>query len=345
MMNRKSRLILIFCGVFLLCAFSLAVGSTSVSPGDALAALFGSEDAGAREALQTILNFRLPLLAQAFILGGLLAISGAALQAVLQNPLAEPYILGTSSGAAFGLTLAGALGPLGAGIFGLSSLFWLRAIFAFIGGIVAAILVFLSAWRRRGILSPLALILSGVVIGAFLTAASMGIQSLLDPFEFRSTLGLLLGSFHIIDWPQIALTLFPALIAGALLQSRAVVLDIFSSGYASAHSLGLNTRRELAWIVALVSLITALSVSLCGIIAFVGLTAPHLVRKASGGRHARLLPAAFVTGGCFCVLADALSRLLLPWGQIPAGAFTALLGAPVFILALRSYGGSSHDSL
>jgi iron complex transport system permease protein len=312
------------------------VGSTAVSPGDALAALFGSEDAEARAALQTILDFRLPLLVQAFILGGLLAISGAALQAVLQNPLAEPYILGTSSGAAFGVTLAGALG--------LGSLFWLRSIFAFAGGIIAAILVFCSAWRRRGMLSPLALILSGVVIGAFLTAAGMGVQSLLDPFEFRSTIGLLLGSFHILNWTQITLTLVPALVAGALLRSRAVVLDIFASGYASAHSVGLNTRRELAIITALVSLITALSVSLCGIIAFVGLTAPHLVRRASGGRHARLFPAAFIVGGCFCVLADALSRLFLPWGQIPAGAFTALLGAPVFILALRSYGGS-HDSL
>jgi len=342
-MSRKPRVILIACGVLLLCAFSLAVGSTPVSPVDALAALFGGGGAAAREALQTIVDFRLPLVAQAFILGGLLAISGAALQAVLQNPLAEPYILGTSSGAAFGVTLAGALGPPIASLLGLGSLFWVRAIFAFAGGIGAAILVFASAWRRH-ILSPLALILSGVVVGAFLTAASMGIQSMLDPFEFRSTLGLLLGSFHILDWAQIALTLVPALIAGALLQSRAVVLDIFASGYASAHSLGLNTRRELAVIAALVALITALSVSLCGIIAFVGLTAPHLVRRASGGRHARLLPMAFVTGGCFCVLADALSRLLLPWGQIPAGAFTALLGAPVFIAALRSYGGS-HDSM
>ena len=267
---------------------------------------------------------------QSFFIGGLLALSGAALQAVLQNPLAEPYILGTSSGAAFGLTLASVLG--------LAASFWARTLLSFTGGILASIIVFLSAWRRRGTLSPLALILSGVVIGAFLQALCMGIQAFLSPFEFRNTLGLLLGNFHILDWSLIALTLFPALVAGALLFSRAINLDLLSTGFISAHSLGLNTRRELIIIGCLVSFITALAVSLCGIIAFVGLVAPHLVRKVSGGRHGRLLPAAFIVGGCFCVLADTLARLLAPWGQIPVGAFTALIGAPVFILALRRYG-------
>jgi len=319
------------CGVLLLFAFSLLVGSTPVSPIDVARGLFGSAEPPAREAIQTILDFRLPLLVQAFCLGGLLALTGAALQAVLQNPLAEPYILGTSSGAAFGLTLASALG--------LAASFWFRTLLSFAVGILASFLVFASAWRRRGMPSPLALILSGVVVGAFLGAACMGVQALLSPFEFRTTLGLLLGSFHILDWGEIALTLLPALLAGCILYTRAVTLDILSTGLPAAHTLGLNIRRELVLIVTLVSLITALSVSLAGIITFVGLAAPHLVRRASGGRHGRLLPSAFIVGGCFVVLADSLARLLSPWGQIPVGAFTALLGAPVFILALRRYIG------
>jgi iron complex transport system permease protein len=326
----------ILCGVLLLAILSLFIGSTAISISDVFRALSGSNDPFAQEALQTIVDFRLPLLVQAFFIGGLLALSGAALQAILQNPLAEPYILGTSSGAAFGLTLASVLG--------FASSFWLRTLLSFTGGIAAAIVVFLSVWRRRGTLSPLALILSGVVIGAFLQALCMGIQAFLSPFEFRNTLGLLLGAFHILDWHLIALTLLPALAAGGALYSRAISLDLLSTGFTGAHSLGLNIRRELAIIICLVSFITALAVSLAGIIAFVGLVAPHLVRKASGGRHGRLLPAAFIAGGCFTVLADALARLLSPWGQIPVGAFTALIGAPIFIYALRRY-GRVHDSL
>jgi iron complex transport system permease protein len=335
-MKRPAFFALIFSGVFLLFLRSLLFGGTPLALADVFGALFGSESPEARAALETILEFRLPLLIQAFFLGGLLAVSGAALQAVLQNPLAEPYILGTSSGAAFGLTLASVLG--------FAAYFWLRTLFSFAGGTLASLLVFLSARRASVSLSPLALILSGIVIGTFLQAASMAMQAFLSPFEFRTAIGLLLGNFYVRDGTEIALTLLPAIAAGGLLYTRAIPLDILSTGFAAAESLGLNTRRELTLIVITVSFITALAVSLCGIIAFVGLVAPHLVRKAARGRHTRLLPAAFIAGGCFTVLADVLSRALSPWGQVPAGAFTAILGAPIFLLALRRY-GRNHDHL
>jgi len=311
-------------------------GSTAVSAGDIIRGLTGSGDAAAQAALRTVLDFRLPVILQAFFVGGLLSICGAALQAVLQNPLAEPYILGTSSGAAFGVSLAGAVG--------LAPFFWPRTALSFICALAASALVIASGWRRGRGLSPLALILGGVVIGAFLSAATVAVQSLLTPFEFRNTIGLLLGGFRVLPTEEILLTLLPAGLAGLVIILRAPLLDILSTGIPSARSLGLAAGRELALIVLLVTLVTALTVPLAGIIGFVGLIAPHLMRLGGRTRHTRLLPAAFAAGGLVTVIADAIAREAASLGQLPAGAVTAILGAPLFIILLRRYGGM-HDRM
>jgi len=315
---------------------ALFAGSTDVAVSDILRGFVGEADTAARAALRIVLEFRVPVLVQAFCVGGLLSISGAALQAVLQNPLAEPYILGTSSGAAFGFSLAGAVG--------LAPFFWPRTLLSFVCALAASALVIASGWRRGRGLSPLALILGGVVISAFLSAATIAVQSLLTPFEFRNTIGLLLGGFRIIPTEELFLTLVPALMAGLVLILRAPVLDILSTGIPAARSVGLAAGRELAGVVLLVTLITALTVPLAGIIGFVGLVAPHLMRLGGRTRHARLLPAAFAAGGLMTVAADALVRQASSLGQLPAGAVTAMLGAPVFIVLLRRYGGF-HDRM
>jgi ABC-type Fe3+-siderophore transport system permease subunit len=315
---------------------ALFVGSTNLPADAILRGLTGASDEAARQALRTVLDFRLPIILQAFFVGGLLSICGAALQAVLQNPLAEPYILGTSSGAAFGVSLAGAVG--------LSPFFWPRTLLSFVCALAASTLVIASGWRRGRGLSPLALILGGVVIGSFLSAATVAIQSILTPFEFRNTIGLLLGGFRVIPYDEILLTLIPACLAGLVLVLRAPVLDILSTGITPARSVGLSAGRELTIVVFLVTLVTALTVPLAGIIGFVGLVAPHLMRLGGRTRHARLLPAAFTAGGLITVLADAIAREASAFGQLPTGAVTAMLGAPIFILLLRRFGGL-HDRL
>ena len=265
---------------------ALFAGSTDVAVSDILRGFVGEADTAARAALRTVLEFRVPVLVQAFCVGGLLSISGAALQAVLQNPLAEPYILGTSSGAAFGFSLAGAIG--------LAPFFWSRTLLSFVCALAASALVIASGWRRGRGLSPLALILGGVVISAFyLRPRSQSVP--LTPFEFRNTIGLLLGGFRIIPTEELFLTLVPALMAGLVLILRAPVLDILSTGIPAARSVGLAAGRELAGVVLLVTLITALTVPLAGIIRFVGLVAPHLMRL--GENPARTLAAGRVCRG------------------------------------------------
>ena len=328
----NARRILLAAALPLTGIAALLIGSTDLSLADLWRGLSGASDTAARDALRTLLDFRLPVVLQAAAVGGLLAVCGAALQALLQNPLAEPYILGTSSGAALGISLAGTLG--------LAPFFWPRTLLAFVGGLLASAVVLGAGWRRGRAMSPLSLILAGVVTGSFLSAATVALQSLLTPFEFRNTVGLLLGGFRALPWNELLPALLPALLVVALLVARSTRLDILSTGIDSARAVGMAANRELVLVVGLVSLATAIAVSLAGIIGFVGLVAPHVVRMTYGGRHARLLPRAFVVGAAFTVFADMLARALSAYGQLPAGAITAFLGAPVFIMILRRQGGS-----
>jgi iron complex transport system permease protein len=327
----KKKLLLLTLFVPIAWLFGLLVGSSAVSLADLAAAIAGSKTPDAQNALAVVIDLRLPLVAQAFLCGGLLALAGAVLQAVLRNVLAEPFVLGVSSGSALGIVLAAA--------FGLGSGFWLRSGFAFLLGAGVAVLVLLLASRSRRGLAPGELILVGVVANAFCSAMTMLVQSLLSPFELQASIGTLMGGFSLLPWEVILPVTGLGLLIGGTLLLFAGRLDLLSLGREQARPLGLHDSRAIVWFVLGASLATALAVSLAGILGFVGLIAPHTVRLLGLRRHACLLPGAFLAGGSFLVIADTLARSLLPSGGLPVGAITALLGAPLFLHLLLFHKG------
>jgi len=306
--------------------FSLFSGSIAISPAQFFTQLFN----GGGEAVRVIVQFRLPVVVQAFLCGGILAVAGAALQAVLRNPLAEPFMLGVSSGCALGLVLASALGFF--------QIFWLRTAFSFVVGLLAVFIVFAGAFRFKLGLSLTGIILSGVIVNAFFSAAIMFVQSLLVPFEFKSSIGFLMGNFTVLSWAEIIPIYSIAMVAVFILFFLSPEMDLFSLGREQAVSLGVDTGKVLLLILITASMITAVTVSLSGVIGFVGLIAPHAVRFVRGGRHRGLLPLSFLAGGSFLVFAEGLSRSLISMWPIPVGAVTAVIGAPIFLIVLWKYG-------
>lgn len=305
-----------------------------------LAALvFGAEPIDLSAALRgegadaVILRSRLTRVALAALVGAALGVSGAALQALVENPLADPFILGLSGGAAIGATGAIALGLGSLGLFGGS----LVGVCAFGGALASTALVF-ALGRVRGRLVPERLLLVGVIFNAFASAVILAIQSFASPDLLQSLLSWLLGS---IGYPSAeALTAGAVAVAGAslALTAYAPALNLLSLGELDAHSLGLNVSRTRAIVFGLAALLVATAVSLCGVIGFVGLIVPHLVRLAFGADHRLLVPGAAIGGAAFLVLADLGARLFFRAAQTepPVGMVTALVGAPLFLHLLLS---------
>lgn len=284
-----------------------------------------------------ILRSRLGRVLLAAIVGAALGLSGAALQALVENPLADPFILGLSGGAAIGATSAIALGLGSLGLFGGS----LVGVSAFAGAIGATALVFtLGRVRRR--LVPERLLLVGVVFNAFASAIILAIQSLASPELLHALMNWLLGS---IGYQSNATLLVGALAvvgSGIALTLHAPALNLLSLGELDAHTLGLDVGRTRALVFACSALLVATAVSLCGVIGFVGLIVPHLVRLAFGADHRLLIPGALLGGAAFLVLADLGARLFFRAAHTepPVGMVTALLGAPFFLhlLLVRTRG-------
>ena len=289
------------------------------------------------EALAAVLwEVRLPRLATAILAGAALGLSGAIFQGLLLNPLADPYTLGVSSGAALGAALviaAGILSPAWP---------WLAEPWALTGGAFAVAGLTLSAVLALarsddGHLSPLNLILAGVMVSAILSAAISFIKYLSGD-QVGSIVFWLLGSFQARTWTDAGLVLtffLPALLVALW---SAVDLNIMTLGLRSAETLGLNTRRVRLRLLAAASLAAAAAVSVAGIIGFVGLVVPHLVRLASGPDHRSLLPLSALGGALLLLAADTAVRVVIPSpGEIPVGVLTALLAGPVFLVIFRRH--------
>ncbi len=289
-----------------------------------------------------VLEVRLPRAILAFLTGGILALSGTVFQAVLRNPLADPYIVGVSGGAALGATVALAAGlsamPL-ALPFGLA----LGPVFlaSFLGASGATALLYLFA-SRRGTLRTTHLLLMGVVFNFFASAMIMVIKTLVSPTKAQEILFWLMGTVAHPPGPPSALALPAVLVlAGlALLWSRARALNALSLGSRFAHDIGVDPARirRLAFLTG--SALVAIAVSTTGFIGFVGLVVPHALRLVAGPDHRLLIPASFLGGGTFLLLADLLVRFTFPvvGTQLPVGAVTALVGGPLFILLLSRNG-------
>lgn len=280
-----------------------------------------------------LVGLRLPRIAAAALVGASLAAAGAALQGVFRNPLADPSLIGVSSGAAVAAAALIVLGGNAAWVAGLLPLA------AFGGGIVATMLVFLLA-RRAGQVSVTAMLLAGIAINA-LAGAVIGLFSYLgDDVQLRQLTFWTLGSLAALRWEHlpIAGTAMAAALVGLGLHARA--LDVFVLGERDAFALGLNPTAFSIRVVVLAALAVGAAVALSGPIGFVGLVAPHVVRLATGPAHRTLLPLAMVAGALVTVVADTLARVVAQPAELPIGLLLALVGAPVFLWLLRhGHGG------
>jgi iron complex transport system permease protein len=276
-----------------------------------------------------IWQLRLPQVIGAALVGAALAVAGVLFQAILRNPLADPFLTGTSSGAALGATLAFVLPWAAYGTF-----FPLTSLFAFLGAVTTIILVYLRA-RTDGETPVVTLILAGVVMNAILVAAQTIILTLAPPGSqlsgITAVFNWLAGGVSVVGWSSVLLVSLMVVPGIALALCLAGVLDAFGLGEESAAHLGLHVERYKLLIIFLASLITAAAVSISGLIGFVGLVTPHTLRLLLGPRHRLLLPAAALGGALFLVLANVLARVFL----LPDGVFTALVGAPFFLFLLR----------
>lgn len=320
-MTRRPLLVLV-PAVLLVLASGVAIGSVPLSPGD-LAAALTSADAPSAAIVRTL---RIPRVLLAFLVGGSLAISGAALQALVRNPLADPYLLGLSGGAGLGAVVAIAL-----------RLDWPWAIpaAAAVGAVAAVALVYRLSIAAGGRIDPRVLILGGVVVGSFASALMSAIMALSGEAELRNAFLWLLGGFGGASWSALLVFAGYAAVPVLALLFTARTLDLLTLGEETAQHLGADVERTKRLVYVTTSLLVAASVAVSGIIGFVGLVVPHAGRRLWTPLHRTLLPLVFLLGGAFLVLADLVARTVVRPLELPVGVVTALVGVPLFAVLLR----------
>jgi len=301
-------------------AAGLATGSDGFSPGAFWADLHGPD------AALLIGQIRAPRTLGALLVGGLLGLSGAVAQGLFRNPLADPYLLGCAAGAGLGVVGVLAAAALGGTAISLATVAWLERIglvtAAFIGALAGVSMTLLLA---RGAAHTLRLLLAGVVVGVMLGALS-DLITVASPDALRGKQAFMLGSTSFLGWPALGLLAAGMVVLLMLARRYARVLDALTLGEDSATSLGLDLARVRLALVLMLSLGTALAVAQAGLVAFVGLVAPHLVRRAAPGAHAWLLVASAGMGAALLLGADVLSRALIAPAELPVGVVTGVLG-------------------
>jgi iron complex transport system permease protein len=285
--------------------------------------------AGASGEERSLLDIRLPRVLLAAIVGASLALAGAAFQGLLRSSLADPYIVGTSSGAALGAALSVVLGVSS----GMAAPHLGKPLFAFVGALLTMYCVYRLA-QRNGRLPVDTFLLSGVVVGAFVWAFVSFLLAVTQD-KMKEIVFWLMGDLSAADWGLIWMSLPYLLIGGLVLLALAHPMNLLASGEERALQLGVPVERVKTAVIVFAALITAGAVSVSGLIGFVGLMVPHLVRSAWGADHRVLLPATAIAGAAFLVTADAAARLLLSPAGLPVGVVTALLGGPFFFFILR----------
>jgi iron complex transport system permease protein len=313
----------------LVAALSLLLGSAAVSPRVVARVLLGRAEADS-VARVVILDLRLPRVGVAALAGGALAVAGVAFQALTRNPLAEPSVLGVSSGAAFGVVIAQILG-LG---FSAAAAIGVTA-FAFAGALIAAAAVYLIAAAPAG-LALQSLLLAGVIVGIFFSSAITVVISVVDFNRLGGVIHWLLGNLAPV--PPAALGVF-ALVAGGgfgLILRHARDLNLLALGEEGALQLGVDAERLKRRIFVGAALLTGTVVAFSGPIGFVGLIVPHLLRGCFGHDNRLLVPTALVGGAIFLLLADTIARNVLAPAELSVGVITSFCGAPFFVYLLRT---------
>lgn len=314
----KKYLLLLFLFALLCICLALRSGSSHFSVSDIYYSLFANSHSTAH---LIIWQIRFKQAINAFVIGSLLALSGCLLQALLQNPLADPYILGVSGGAACARLSAMALGFSVFGCFTMSFL-----------GAALSMIVLLYLSTHKGVWSAVRMLLNGVMLAMAWSALIAFILSVNTDRYLSGMLFWLMGNVDAVHWP-----LFPFLVlVGGICFSytRVKHLNLFMHGEVAARSMGLDTDRFALKIYLMTSLLTATAVANAGCIGFIGLMTPHLVRKVLGSDHRYLIPASVLLGGILLTLADAGARTLFAPIQIPVGVVTAIIGIPISILII-----------
>ncbi len=313
--------------LWILCALvSVTQGTAQVSVSDVLAVMTGQSDDETQKTI--IMNVRLPRIIGATVVGMALAVSGAAMQALFRNPMADPFILGTSSGAALGIAVAMVLGVY-SGALG----FGIISVMGFIFALGATLLV-MNLGRISGRMSNTGILLAGIVVSSFL----LSIISLLYVFNHDKIASIYLwtmGGFNGISWDKIRLITLPVIGGVIYLAMKAREFNAIVMGEEHAAGIGMDVERFKKTIMVVTAMMVAFSVFVSGIIGFVGIIVPHLMRMIFGVDHKKMMVLSAMGGGIFLLLCDTIARAILETGEIPVGIVTSLCGAPFFLLILR----------
>jgi iron complex transport system permease protein len=330
-LSRVIKINLVLLGIFIAAVLlSVLVGPARISFVAGLKALLcGWYDgyAGLTPSEKIIIfDIRLPRVVFAGLVGAALSSAGVVFQALLRNPLADPYILGISGGSAVGAIIGIIIG-LGTIPFAIPGL-------AFSGAALTIVLVFLIG-RSRQELHSTTLLLAGVIVNAFFSAIIMFLISISRNTDLHNITFWLMGDLSLVSWGKIAFVGVLLLVGFAVLYMHARSLNLIVAGEETAMQLGVNVERTKIVLFLAGSLVTGLAVAFSGIIGFVGLIIPHIMRMLLGPDHRLLLPASFLFGASFMVVADTIARTLIPHSELPVGVVTALCGAPYFIYLLK----------
>jgi iron complex transport system permease protein len=328
------RKIITFCGALLLLLFfavvvSLRVGAYPIPIPDIVATLF-NRVAGRADLIppvysEVIFGLRLPRILLGIIVGAALSTAGAGFQALLRNPLADPYVLGVSSGAALGAILSLVFTPHIAGAIQIA---------AFIGaGVTTGVVFFLG--RRGGQLDAATLLLAGIITTSFLSAVIMFLMTTLSGRDLRGIEFWVMGNLSNPPELNPVWLLIILVVAGGSIYTTTSDLNLMLTGEQEARHLGVNTHRVKLVVYVASSVLTGLAVSVSGSIGYVGLIVPHVMRMIFGTDYRLLVPTSAIGGAILIVVADTLARTLLGSTEVPVGAMTALAGAPVFIYLMR----------
>lgn len=334
---QKNLFLSLSCVVLLaLMVYAVTLGSVYIEPELILRSIlewikYGMDGVTCDDSIRFIIfEVRLPRIILAVLTGSLLSMAGAVYQAIFQNPMADPYVIGISSGAAFGATIAIIFLPpmmlLGNSIVSLA---------AFLSAILTSILVYFISKTKRGV-DTFSLLLTGVVISTVLSSF-ISLMMLAHQDEAMKIMTWTMGSFNAKSWNHVLTILIPTVIGIFFTIYHGKDLNVLVMGEEEAMTMGLDTKRLKRNMLLICALLTSIAVSVSGIIGFVGLIVPHFIRLIFGSEHKFLLKASFVFGAIFMLLSDTIARSLIDGFEVPVGIITSLIGGPLFLILLVRY--------
>ncbi len=334
---KKNLFLSLSCVVLLaLMVYAVTLGSVYIEPELILRSIlewikYGMDGVTCDDSIRFIIfEVRLPRIILAVLTGSLLSMAGAVYQAIFQNPMADPYVIGISSGAAFGATIAIIFLPpmmlLGNSIVSLA---------AFLSAILTSILVYFISKTKRGV-DTFSLLLTGVVISTVLSSF-ISLMMLAHQDEAMKIMTWTMGSFNAKSWNHVITILVPTVVGIFFTIYHGKDLNVLVMGEEEAMTMGLDTKRLKRNMLLICALLTSIAVSVSGIIGFVGLIVPHFIRLIFGSEHKFLLKASFVFGAIFMLLSDTIARSLIDGFEVPVGIITSLIGGPLFLILLVRY--------